>query len=93
MTDVVDIDNTLLRSDGPPAYENAVPLAQEIEAVNAAFAAGNTIVIHTGRGADKELLTRRQLERFGVRFHKLVMGKPDGVCVDADALTTLRGKW
>lgn len=93
MTYVVDIDNTLLRSDGPPGYENAIPLVQEIEAVNRAFAAGHTIVIHTGRGADKEELTRQQLGRFGVRFHELVTGKPDGVCVDADALMTLRGKW
>lgn len=92
MTYVVDIDNTLLRSDGPPAYENAVPIVQEIEAVNAAHAAGHAIVIHTGRNEGKRLLTMLQLERFGVQFDVLVMGKPDGVYVDAAALTTLRGK-
>lgn len=92
MTYIVDIDNTLLRSDytpcpgcGRPEYSGCCPIPEEIYQVNMAYEAGNTIVLHTGRNWDCFDMTVKQLKYYGVKYHTLVMGKPHGIQIDADA--------
>jgi hypothetical protein len=75
----VDIDNTICQTSGTN-YENSVPLAERIAEINKLFNAGNFIVYWTGRGSgsgkDWSDLTRTQLKEWGVKYHKLLFGKP-----------------
>jgi len=77
---LVDIDGTLCFTNGND-YENSTPNHQMIDQVNALYGAGHTIKIFTGRGSksgkDWELFTHKQLILWGVKYHTLIMGKPD----------------
>lgn len=82
-----DLDGVLC-SQVEEDYSEALPNEEAIEALNRLYEQGHTIVIHTARfmgrcqsnpievyklGYD---FTLRQLERWGVKFHELHMGKP-----------------
>jgi hydroxymethylpyrimidine pyrophosphatase-like HAD family hydrolase len=88
VTFVVDIDNTLLKSSSAD-YSDPRVFTKEVALVNDAFAAGHTIILWTGRNWDKYDLTVEQLRAAGVCYNELVMGKPQGVYVDADAKTSM----
>lgn len=88
MTLVVDLDNTLLKSEREDYAEPAIFL-DEVKAVNDAFSAGHTIIIHTGRNWDKYAMTKAQLQKFHIKHDELVMGKPQGTYVDHDAKTSI----
>ena len=79
MTYCFDIDGTLC-TNTEGAYERAEPLPDVIARVNALHAAGHRILLCTARGSttgiDWRSLTASQLERWGVRYHELHMGKP-----------------
>jgi hypothetical protein len=51
-----------------------------ITRVNSLYDSGHTIIFHTARGAisgvDCQSLTEMQLHKWGVKYHKLYMGKP-----------------
>ena len=88
---VFDIDGTICthKSIGSP-YEQATPLTERIVKINNLFNEGHGIIFHTARGmgtfkndgkkAHEKYydLTLNQLNSWGVRFHKLIMGKPSG---------------
>jgi hypothetical protein len=74
-----DIDGTLCtNTDG--AYDRAEPCADVIDQINRLYDVGHQILLFTGRGTvtgiDWRPLTEQQLPRWGVRYHKLHMGKP-----------------
>lgn len=74
-----DLDGTLCtNTDG--AYEDAVPLFDRIQKVNELFESGIRIHIFTARGTvtgiDWRELTEAQLKKWGVKYHKLQLGKP-----------------
>jgi len=77
---VFDIDGTLF--DTPPGneYEKAEPIESMIALVNMLYDEGHTIKIFTARGSSSGInhfeLTKKQLEKFGVQYHELIMGKP-----------------
>ncbi len=89
ITYVFDIDGTICtNSDGD--YEKAEPIAKRIQIVNDLYNQGHIIHFYTARGmgrsdnsqvyAERLLykFTKRQLEVWGVRYHRLFMGKPSG---------------
>ena len=89
MTYVFDIDGTLCTlSDG--VYENAEPVSYRIKKVNELYNSGHTIILNTARGMGRTKnnsllaesmfreITEKQLEEWGVKYHKLFMGKPSG---------------
>ena len=89
MTYVFDIDGTICTlSSGK--YEDARPLTERIDNINSLYDQGHTIVFQTARGMGRsgnsvayaysafEQLTKNQLETWGVKYHKLFMGKPSG---------------
>lgn len=88
MTFVIDIDDTLLKTSGPPNYKNLKPL-KEIRFVNKMFLEGHTIILHTGRNWDKYDLTINQLEKLCVDYDELVMGKPQGIYIDKDSYKSI----
>jgi len=95
---VVDIDGTLCTETGGN-YSFAEPIDENIALINDLYDAGATIVLHTARGmkrfnndvaavyASLYSVTAKQLERWDVKYDKLIMGKPVGTYVDEDALT------
>lgn len=91
MTYIVDLDGTLVESDFISGhYYNHRPIQSEIDLLNELYFQ-NTIIIHTSRPWIEYDITIQHLNRFGIRYHQLVMGKPLGVIIDKDAKTTLEG--
>ena len=62
-------------------YENSKPIKERIEIINALKDEGNTIIFFTARGfvSKKDFLelTKSQLNKWGLKYDKLYMGKPD----------------
>lgn len=86
----VDIDGTICRTQGAN-YASAEPLASRIRHINALFDDGHEVVYFTARGTmtgiDYGELTRNQLKRWGVRYTRLVLGKPAAdIYIDDKAL-------
>lgn len=74
-----DIDGTLCtNTDGE--YEDAEPFFHMIDHVNALHDAGHRIVLFTARGTttgiDWRELTEKQMANWKVRYHELILGKP-----------------
>jgi hydroxymethylpyrimidine pyrophosphatase-like HAD family hydrolase len=97
MTFIIDIDNTLLKSEiqyckecGYIKYTDAKPIQQEIDAVNIKYKQGHTIILHTGRGWNQYGLTKMQLKKLHVNHHELVCGKPIGIYIDTDAQKSIK---
>ena len=89
LTYVFDIDGTLCTlTDGD--YEQAKPMIDRIEKVNELYDLGHIILLNTARGMGRtdnaplyaerlfKKFTEKQLEDWGVKYHKLFMGKPSG---------------
>ncbi len=89
MTYVFDIDGTICNSSNSD-YDNASPVYSRIEAINALYDEGHTIIFQTARGMGRSSnsiayantafyeMTKSQLESWGVKFHGLFLGKPSG---------------
>jgi capsule biosynthesis phosphatase len=86
-TIVIDVDDTI-STHVDRDYKNAIPHVDVISKINAMYAAGWKIVLHTARGvlslngdvekieAERGPILREWLDRHGVRYHELVFGKP-----------------
>ena len=75
-----DIDGTLCtNTDGE--YERAEPYPDVIAQVNALHDAGHRIILYTARGSttgiDWRELTEAHLQAWNVKYHQLIMGKPE----------------
>jgi hypothetical protein len=100
---VWDIDGTICTETGGN-YQNCEPIHGAIETINRLYERGDEIVLHTARGMKRFNndvaavyqnlydLTTTQLKRWGVKYDKLIMGKPYGTQVDIDALTPAQAK-
>ena len=87
---VFDIDGTICTKAVQLDYETSTPLKGRIAVVNKLYDNGNTIIFQTARGmgrfendAPKAIktfyeMTAKQLERWGVKYHDLFLGKPAG---------------
>ncbi len=74
-----DLDGTLCtNTEGD--YEEALPFSERIQLVNKLFDEGNEITIFTARGSetgiDWQELTHRQLKFWGLKYNRLILGKP-----------------
>lgn len=74
-----DIDGTLC-TNTEGAYEDAEPLVDRISKLNALYDAGHEIILFTARGSttgiDWSNTTRNQMNAWGIKYHKLLFGKP-----------------
>ena len=72
-----DLDGTLC-TDTFGVYENAIPFPERIKIVNRLYKK-NRIVIWTARGGttgiDWTKITKAQLKKWKVKYHKLIIGK------------------
>lgn len=76
----IDIDETICYYEGERDYEKAIPLKRNIEKANSLYDNGHEITYWTARGTvtgiDWREVTEKQFERWGVKYHKLMFGKP-----------------
>ena len=74
-----DIDGTICTNTNG-AYPNAIPYPNIIKKVNELYDQGNEIILNTARGAttgiDWRKETEVQMKAWGVKYHKLFLGKP-----------------
>ena len=88
---VFDIDGTICtNTEGINDYRDAEPLLDRIEIVNKLYMEGNNILFLTARGMGRNNndikktydqfyeFTAKQLDSWGVKYHKLFLGKPAG---------------
>ena len=72
-----DIDGTICTSVNNSEYEKALPDNVVVNEINRLYDEGHTIKIMTARGCvsgvDHTLLTKRQLNLWGVKYHELLM--------------------
>ena len=88
---VIDIDGTICTQDGAN-YDLAEPIQNFIDVANKLYLEGHQIIYFTARGSttgiDWRELTENQLALWGVKYHKLLLGKPYGdYYVDDKALS------
>lgn len=76
----VDIDGTICTWERDGSYEEAKPYLERIKKINALYEEGNIITYWTARGSgsgiDWSFITKKQLNEWGVKYHKLFFGKP-----------------
>lgn len=92
-----DIDGTLCTSTGGD-YAKAEPFQNRIAVVNALYTSGHIIKLFTARGSttgiDWRDITERQLLAWGVRYHMLIMGKPEAdLFIDDKAFNAEHWHW
>lgn len=90
---VVDIDDTIIQSDYNPnlnEYTNPRAISDQVDALRILKKQGHRIILHTGRHWNHYEVTIKQLREIEIPFDQLVMGKPLGIYVDADAVTDLK---
>ena len=78
---VFDIDGVIAVKREDLDYSAAEPDKKMIEVINRLYGWGNEIILFTARGyvtgKDWKNVTREQMERWGVKYHELHMGKPN----------------
>lgn len=92
---VFDIDGVIAENWNGD-YENAPPVPEGIEAVNKTYDAGYNVTLFTARFGKRHPgfqyqygyeVTINWLRKHGVKFHKLILGKPAGdIYVDDKAV-------
>ncbi len=82
----VDIDGTLTKETyGWDDYSKRTPILPMIQLVNDLYRRGKTIVLWTARHIEDKAVTVEWLEKYDVRYHKLILGKPH-YCILLDDL-------
>ena len=92
---IFDLDGTICHTDYTHDtwdYIDSIPKQDVIEKINKLYDIGEYIIIFTARGSiikkDWELITKKQLDDWGVKYHELKFGKPGGeVYVDDRTIT------
>jgi CMP-N,N'-diacetyllegionaminic acid synthase len=89
-----DIDGVIFEPLNGYDYLDVEPIRQNIEAINKLYDSGARIILYTARGSfnneDWEDETVIQLNRHGVKYHGLFMGKPPADFYIDDRMVTMR---
>tara|TARA_R100001015_G_C4514787_1_gene85425 strand:- start:286 stop:594 length:309 start_codon:yes stop_codon:yes gene_type:complete len=76
----VDVDETICETPQDRDYSKSKPIEKNIKKINELYYNGNTIVYWTARGTVSGLdwtdTTIKQLEDWGAKHHKVILGKP-----------------
>lgn len=79
---VFDIDGVIAKIEKNNDYAKAEPNMQTIDVINKLYQMGNHIILLTARGyvtgMDWEETTKQQLNLWGLKYHELHFGKPNG---------------
>ena len=75
----VDIDETICFYEGERDYNLAKPSLENIKKINILFEEGNEITYWTARGTVTKIdwfdTTKKQLDEWGCKYHKLITGQ------------------
>ena len=78
---VFDIDGVVAQFEPALDYAVAKPNEKMIRIMNHLYDMGNEIILFTARGyvtgKDWSETTKEQLDRWGVKYHQLIFGKPN----------------
>lgn len=81
-TFVFDIDGVIATKNVELNYEKVLPDKEMIEIINYLYNQGNEIILFTARGfktgIDWKTVTQKQMNNWGVRYSRLMFGKPAG---------------
>lgn len=81
-TYVFDIDGVIAQKNAGLEYDKAWPNIEMIDIINRLYDNGNEITVNTARGfktgIDWYESTKKQLDSWGVKYTRLLMGKPNG---------------
>ena len=88
-----DIDGTICTNTNGD-YESATPIENRINLINDLYEKENEIILFTARGSttniDWKEVTEQQLHTWGVKYHKLLFGKPEAdILVDDKAISDI----
>lgn len=94
---VIDIDGTIC-TNTHGEYKEANPFYERIKYVNQLYSQGHEIKFFTARGSgtgiDWREVTKTQLKKWGVKYHELRLGKPEGdIFIDDKAFNSEDWKW
>jgi len=82
MTYCFDIDGTICTMQEDHNYVNAQPFTDVVSKINDLYERGHTIILMTARGngsgIDWQDITRKQVNEWGIKHHKLSVGKKPG---------------
>ena len=74
----IDLDGTLVKNSAEyfsPFWGDTDAIEENVSAINALYDSGyGEIVITTTRNSESEEVTRAQLSRIGLRYHRLMLG-------------------
>ena len=73
----VDIDGTLCEeSEEWWNYAEAIPIKENIKTINRVYHEKNsTLILYTARFEEDKQVTQQWLNKFGVKYHRLIMDK------------------
>lgn len=84
----IDIDGTLTIETEGWDYAKRTPNFQRIAGVNKLIAEGHEVVLYTARFEEDREVTKIWLADNGVKYHRLILGKPQyDFYIDDKALT------
>lgn len=84
---IIDMDGTICEEMRHFSRCLAKPKSDAVETINKLYDAGNTIIIYSARTWVEYEMTVDWLQRYGVKYHQLFMGKPIGdVWIDDRAI-------
>ena len=87
---VFDIDGTIC-TNTYGEYEKAEPFRERIQLINNLYNQDKRIIMFTARGSTTKKnwreLTEKQLKKWGLKYHELILGKPEGdIFIDDKAI-------
>jgi len=90
---IIDLDGTICTEMRQFSRCLAEPKPDAVESINRLYDAGNTIIIYSARTWVEYEMTVDWLERHGIRYHQLFMGKPIGDVWIDDRAITAKDNW
>lgn len=84
---VIDLDGTICTEEKMFSRSLAKPIPKAVESVNSLYDAGHIVLIYSARLWIEYEMTVHWLTSNGIKFHQLIMGKPQGdVWIDDRAI-------
>lgn len=77
-TIVIDMDGTICEECSTFDKYCAQPIPEAIQSINKLYEDGHIIIIYTARAWPMFKMTKDWLDKYDVKYHSLVCGKPQG---------------
>ena len=94
---VIDIDGVVCNKTWGK-YEEAKPIIKNINIINELYDKGHRLIFLTARGYETKIdwreLTEQQFKNWGIKYHKIMFGKPSAdYYIDDKALKEDKLEW